>query len=109
MDQKISVRLSPASAAYLATLRDQHGASLSDVIRNLIEQVMAQEGHPAPADELRRVHEVARYTASLVTGLVRKLASADAAALITKAIADETTIPTSQPAARPTPIVDDED
>lgn len=109
MDQKISVRLSQPAAEYVGKLQAQHGGSVSDVIRNLIEQVMAQESRPAAPDELKHIHECTRYTASLVTGLVRKLASADADAMIEKAIADGLTIPTSQPATRPTPIADDED
>lgn len=110
MDQKISVRLSPDAAAYLATLQARHGGSVSDVIRELIEEARQRQQAAAPPAELA-IHtlECARYTASLVTGLVRKLVSADAAAMIEKAIADGTTIPTSQRATCPTPIADDED
>lgn len=109
MQRTISIRLSPPALEYVSKLQTEHGGSVSDVIRNLIEQVMTQESCPVAPDELKHIHECTRYTASLVTGLVRKLASADADAMIEKAIADGLTIPTSQPATRPTPIADDED
>lgn len=110
MAKMIGVRLSPASAAYLATLQARHGGSVSDVIRELIEEARQRQQAAAPPAELAiRTLECACYTASLVTGLVRKLVSADAAAMIEKARADAATIPTSQPATCPTPFADDED
>lgn len=101
MDQTISVRLSPIALKYLATLQAEKGGSLSDVMRDLIEQARQrdQAGEPTGIGnvELAHVHEVARYTASLVTALVRKAATiqTDAGALIKKAIADATPAPAS--------------
>lgn len=112
MDQKISVRLAPEATAYLTTLQAQHGGSMSDVLRDLIEQARSrQQADPPPAELAVHTHELARYTASLLTGLVRHVVTnqADAAAMIEKAIADGITLPTSQPATRPTPIADDDD
>lgn len=106
MDQKISIRLSPPTAAYLAKLQAENGGSLSDVMRDLIEQARQRSNQAGLAEgpagaasqiELAHIHEVVRYVASLVTALVRKAATtqADADALIKKAIADATPVSAS--------------
>lgn len=110
MDQKISIRLSPPTAEYLATLQAETGGTLSDVIRDLILQARQRDhaglpeapAGPASQIELAHVREVARYAASLLTALVRKVASnpADADQMIQKAIADATPAPTSVPETR---------
>lgn len=104
MDQKVSVRLSPPAAEYLAKLQAEKGGSLSDVVRDLIEQTRQrnQAGDPpASLADAAQIHECCRYTASLLTGLVRQVATnkADAEALIEKAIADAG--PASGPASVP--------
>lgn len=111
MDQKISVRLAPDATAYLTTLQAQHGGSVSDVIRDLIEQARSrQQADPPPAELAVHTHELAHYTASLLTGLVRQVVTncADADAMISKAQADATLDATSQSNDLPTPIADDE-